>query len=200
MKSTLFFGLTFMALLFCVPATVEAQNSARRTTTVVKVDRTKGRAVRRKTRKVNRRVNKRVNRRVARRTLRRLPSGTRVVAFRSVNYYPVRGMYYVSRRGVYVRTFPPIGFRVRTLTVAPIRIVVRNRPYWYSEGVFYQKQGEEYEVVDTPVGAVVPELPEDAEEFDFSEVPSYELNNAVYQEVDEGFEIVEILEDQEEEN
>lgn len=201
MKSTFFFGLIILALLFCLPVAVEAQTTVSRTTTVVKTDPTKRAAVRRKNRRIRKRVNRRVNRRVARRTLRRLPSGTRAVAFRSVNYYPVRGMYYVSRRGVYVRTFPPRGFRVRALAVAPVRIVVRNRPYWHSEGVFYEKDGEDYEVVDTPVGAVVPELPEDAEELDFSDVPSYELNNAVYQQVDEGYEIVEILDEEgEEEN
>ncbi len=95
-----------------------------------------------------------------------------------------------------MRSFPPVGFRIRTLALAPVRIVVRNRPFWYAQGVFYVKQNEEYIVAETPVGAVVPELPEDAEEIDFSGVTAYELNDAIYQEVDDGYEIIDLLEDE----
>ena len=82
--------------------------------------------------------------------------------------------------------------------MAPLRIVVRNRPYWYAQGVFYEMQNEEYVVTETPVGAVVPDLPEDAEEIDFSGLTAYELNDAVYKEVDEGYEVIDLLDENKE--
>ncbi len=126
-----------LALLLWTPAETAAQSS--RTVAVVKVDRPAKRKIRRK------------KRRVVRRTLRKLPRGTRAIVWRNVNYYPVRGRYYLARRGVYVRAFPPAGFRIRSLAVKPIRIVVRNRPVWYAEGVFYKQAGSGYEVVPTLV-------------------------------------------------
>ena len=149
MKISSLIGILFFSLLIALPAEGEAQVRRASRTTVVKVNRPAKRKVRR------------TNRRVQRRTLRRLPAGTRAVAYRSVSYYPVRGQYFIARKGVYMRTFPPRGFRIRTLAVTPLRIVVRGRPYWYAQGVFYLKNNEGYEVTETPVGAVVPELPEE---------------------------------------
>ena len=184
MKTVSLFGIILMILMVGTPAEAEAQRRTTKRVTVVKVDRPAKRKIRRH------------NKRVKRRRLRSLPAGTRAVVYRRTNYYPVRGMYYVSRRGAYVRAFPPVGFRIRTLAVAPVRIVVRNRPFWYAQGVFYVKQNEEYMVTETPVGAVVPELPEDAEEIDFSGITAYELNDAIYQEVDDGYEIIDLLEEE----
>ena len=173
--------MILILIVIGLPADLQAQRRTTQAVTVVKVDRPAKRQIRRH------------ERRVRHRTLRRLPSGTRAVVYRNRNYYPVRGRYYVSRKGVYARTFPPVGFRIRSLAVAPVRVVVRNRSYWYAEGVFYHKQNEEYVVAETPVGAVVPELPEEAGEIDFSGVTAYELNRAVYQEVEDGYEITELL-------
>lgn len=144
-------------------------------------------------RRMVRRKVRRHNRRVARRTLRRLPANTRGIACRKVTYYPVRGMYYVQRKDIYVRAFPPRGFRLRVLPTTTVRITVRGVPYHYADGVFYQQVKEEYEVAAPPVGAVLQELPEDAEEIDFDGVSMYELNQAVYKEVENGYEIIDVL-------
>ena len=181
MKTYYLSPVLLLIFLIGMPVEISAQRTAGRTVAVVKVDRPTQRKI------------KRTKRRVRRQTLRSLPAGTRAVVYRKVGYYPVGGRFYVARKGVYVRSFPPRGFRVRTLGVRPVRIVVRTRPYWYAEGVFYQKQGEDYIVCETPVGAVVSELPEDAVELDWAEVSAYELNNAVYQEVDGGYEVIDLL-------
>jgi hypothetical protein len=68
--------------------------------------------------------------------------------------------------------------------------------YHYADGVFYQESNGEYEVAKPPVGAVVANLPEDAEEIDFDGVTMHELNQAVYKEVENGYEIIEVLEDE----
>ena len=167
--------------LLWTPAETAAQSS--RTVAVVEVDRPAKRKIRRK------------KRRAVRRTLRKLPRGTRTIVWRNVNYYPVRGRYYLARRGVYVRAFPPVGFRIRRLAVKPIRLVVRSRTFWFAEGVFYKKADDGFEVVPTPVGAVVPELPEEAEAIDMNGLASYELNDAIYREVADGYEIIELLDE-----
>ncbi|MDG1572558.1 DUF6515 family protein [Robiginitalea sp. M366] len=186
MKKIHFLLAALLGILMLLPAEGEAQAS--RTVTVVKVNRQHPvkRTVRRKKRKVRRR---------AFRTLRQLPAGTRAIRYRSVAYYPVGGKYYVASKGVYVRTFPPRGFRVRTLAVAPVRVVVARKPFWYAQGVFYTREGSEYEVVDAPVGAIVPELPDEAEPLDWDGVSAYELNAAVYREVDNGFEVIDLLDE-----
>ena len=148
-----------------------------------------------KVHKVKRKV-RRHNRRVERRTLRRLPKGTKAIMHRKVAYYPVGGMFYIARKGVYVRSFPRPGFRVRILPRTAIRIVVRSGAYRYADGVFYQQIGDEYEIVAPPKGAVVYELPVDAEEIDFDGIPAYELNDAVYKAVQDGYEIIDVLEEE----
>ena len=103
----------------------------------------------------------------------------------------------MARKGAYVRAFPPRGFRLRVLPAAAVRLTVRGAAYAYADGVFYQKAGEEYEIVAPPKGAVVDKLPEDAEEIDFSGISAYELNDAVYSAVEDGFEVIDVLEEEE---
>ena len=105
-------------------------------------------------------------------------------------------MYYVSRKGVYVRSFPPRGFRIRTIPGRYTRLVVRGSIYYYSAGLFYRSVDEEYEVVTAPIGAVVEELPEDAIEMDFDGITTYELNETLYQAIDDGYEVIDLLEEE----
>jgi hypothetical protein len=177
------FGLLLVVFLFPCQNT-EAQSTRPRREKVVKV-RTAKRKVRRH------------KRRVVRRTLRRLPSGTVAVMHRKVAYYPVGGMFYIAKKGVYLRAFPPRGFRLRVLPRASVRLVLRGTVYHYADGVFYQPIGEEFQIVRPPEGAVVKELPEDAEEIDFDGVSAYELNDAVYKLIEGGYEVIDVLDNPE---
>lgn len=105
-------------------------------------------------------------------------------------------MYYVQRKGAYVRAFPPRGFRLGLLPATAIALNVHGRAYGYADGIFYQKVDEEYEVAKPPVGAVLRELPEDAEEIDFDGIPAYELNEAIYKAVEDGYEIIDVLDEE----
>jgi hypothetical protein len=173
----------FILLFFFYSPSVEAQATPRRTTVrVVNANRPVKRKIRRK------------KRRVRRRTLRRLPANTRALVWRNVSYYPVGGMYYIARKGAYVRAFPPRGFRVRAIP-ALTRLMVRGAVYYYSAGVFYRNVEDQYEVIDAPIGAVVKELPEDAEEMDFNGITTYELNETLYKAIDDGYEVIELLEE-----
>jgi len=147
---------------------------------------------RRVERRVVRRKVRRHNRRVVRRTLRQLPANTRPIVYRKISF---GGMYYIHRNGIYVRTFPPRGFRLAVVPTTAVIITVRGTRYHYADGVFYQPVDGEYAVAAPPIGAVVTDLPEDAEEIDFDGVTMHELNQAVYKEVENGYEIIEVLED-----
>ena len=178
------FALILILSLFFIPnTTVEAQTNTR-----------SGIRKERKVRRAKRRVVRRVNRRVVRRTLRRLPANTRPLVYRNATFYPVGSMYYVRKNRAYVRAFPPRGFRLRRLPAAAIALTVRGVRYRYAAGVFYRAQeNEEFEVTEAPIGAVVPELPEDASEIDFDGIPAYELNEAVYKAVEDGYEIIDVV-------
>jgi hypothetical protein len=175
----------FLLMFFFHTPEAEAQVVTRRTTRVVKVNRPAKRKIRRK------------KRRVRRRTLRRLPANTRAIVWRNRSYYPVGGMYFIARKGAYVRAFPPRGFRIRMAAGALTRLMVRGATYYYAAGVFYQNVDDEYEVVSAPIGAVVKELPEDAEEMDFDGITTYELNETLYQAIDDGYEVIDLLDEEE---
>jgi hypothetical protein len=124
------------------------------------------------------------------RTLKRIPKGTRAVVYRTVRYYPVQGMFYVSRKGIYQRTFPPVGFRVRNLSVRPTRIVVKGKRYYYSFGIFYQKKGSDYLVVKTHMGEVVRKLPKDTAKITWEGSVAHQLNGVVYRKVKGGYQVI----------
>ncbi len=175
--------IVILTLFFVPTTTLEAQTNTR--AGIRKV---------RKERRAKRRVVRRVNRRVVRRTLRRLPANTRPLVYRNATFYPVGGMYFVKRNRAYVRAFPPRGFRLRRLPATALALTVRGVRYRYAAGVFYRAQeNDEFEVTDAPVGAVVPELPEDATEIDFDGIPAYELNEAVYKAVEDGYEVIDVV-------
>lgn len=107
-------------------------------------------------------------------------------------------MYYIKRGGVYVRTFPPRGFRLRALPATSVVINVGGTNYNYADGLFYRESKDSFEIAKPPIGAIVNELPEDAQEIDFEGVTAYELNEAVYQAVEDGYEVIEVLEAEDE--
>ncbi len=181
-------------ILFLVPTTkTEAQ--VRRTRTVVV---TSNKAYSRKVRRQTRRQVRRVHRKNRFRTLAVLPSGTRAVAFRNINYYPVRGVYYVRRNGIYMRSVPPFGFRLVRLTSRMIRLSVLGVPYVYSEGLFYQEVDGAFQIVPAPKGATIEELPEDVEEIILDDITAYELYDILYAKSEGGYQVIGTLEDFEE--
>lgn len=189
MKSFRF--IILLALFVFVVPTQEADAQVRRNRTVVVSSKANKRQIRRQTRRQVRRV----RRRNRFRTLRTLPVGTRAIAFRNVNYYPVGGIYYVRRNGVYVRLLPPRGFRVARLTGRLVRLSVRNNPYVFSEGIFYREVDNQYEVVEAPKGAVLEELPADVEEMILDDMTAYELYDTLYRKTEDGYEVLGQLED-----
>jgi hypothetical protein len=106
-----------------------------------------------------------------------------------VRFY--RGHYY--RPGYFYRPYryygPPIGFRVSLLPYGFLTFNTGWGPYYYYDGFFYrpyanaQTQTEQYEVVDPPMGVVVPSLPSGAKSIVIDGTTYYEKNGTYYQEV-----------------
>lgn len=184
--------LIILLILFVFMAPVKkADAQVRRNRTVV----VSTKANKRQVRRITRRQVRRVRRRNRFRTLRTLPVGTRAVVFRRVNYYPVNGVYYVRRNGIYVRQLPPRGFRVARLTGRIVRLSLRNNAYVFSEGIFYKEVDNQYEVVEAPKGAVLDELPEDVEEMILDDITAYELYDTLYTKTEDGYEVLGQLEE-----
>lgn len=86
-----------------------------------------------------------------------------VVNHRGSDYRYYNGRYYRPSNGSYVVVAPPRGIRVNVIPRNYLTIMVGRNPFFYYEGVYYRQvpTSNEYEVVDAPMGAIVPELPQD---------------------------------------
>lgn len=118
------------------------------------------------------------------------------VGFGYGGYYhraPVRYYHGYYPRGYYYRPYryygPPIGFRVGFLPYGFLTFNTGWGPYYYYDGFFYrpyantQTQTEQYEVVDPPMGVVIPNLPGGARKVVIDGNTYYEKNGTFYQEV-----------------
>ncbi|WP_157594961.1 DUF6515 family protein [Psychroflexus tropicus] len=115
------------------------------------------------------------------RTLSRLPNTARRIVFRNTTYHVVNGVYYVPRRGNFVRIVPRPGLRVATLPASVFRFTLRGTAMIYFQGVYYRTVENGYEVIAPPLGATIPELPDDAEMVEIDGRIYYEHNKALYQ-------------------
>ncbi|UOY05633.1 hypothetical protein L0P88_16965 [Muricauda sp. SCSIO 64092] len=183
------FPVLFFVLL--LPTNRSQAQEVRQNTTVIVASGTRKGQLRRQTRRQVRRI----HRRNRFRTLRRLPAGTRAVLFRGVEYYPVQGIYYVKRNGVYIRRLPPIGFRMASLTGPMFRLAVGGNAYVFSEGVFYRGVDDQFEMVAPPKGAIVEELPKDVEELLLDGMTAYELYDTLYAKTEGGYEVIGTMDD-----
>lgn len=130
------------------------------------------------------------------------PRGAKVIKYNKRKYWLHNGVYYRKTAAGYKVVRPVRGLRVRVLPVGFRRVVVRNKPYFYYYGTYYQQVDgeEEYEVVDAPVEAQVDALPEGyTEEVQEDGSVHYVLDGVHYKEVplDEdgnewGYEVVKV--------
>lgn len=139
-----------------------------------------------------------------RRVVKVVPAGAAVIHHRNVKYHYHGGIYYRLHKGQYIVVPPARGLRVRVLPPSHVRIVVGPGAVFYCAGIFYnllEGTEDEYEVIEPPVGAVVQELPEDAEEVMVDGESYYEYDGALYKKVStddgEGYEVAELIEEEE---
>ncbi|MBG0859659.1 MAG: hypothetical protein IQL11_09165 [Bacteroidales bacterium] len=83
------------------------------------------------------------------------------INFRGHDYKYSNGRYYARHNRGYRMVPPPYGIRVSYIPRECVSVMVKGRPFFYFEGIFYRHNppGRYYEVVAPPVGALVPQLP-----------------------------------------
>lgn len=124
-------------------------------------------------------------------TVRTIPYGAVRYRRAGIDYYYVGGRYYRSYRGAYIICRPPAGAilaasiinTVTKLVEISIRDSRGNIKNYYTnnDGVYYQKQGNEYKVIAPPVGAIVEELPYGTEEMILNGETYYKVDETLYQ-------------------
>ena len=78
------------------------------------------------------------------------------------------------------RYYPSSGFRSSNLPRRHFEIRYRNRPYFYSRGIWYLRTGAKFIVTVPPLGIVVPFLPSFYTTLWVSGVPYYYANDVYY--------------------
>ncbi|HVI46763.1 MAG TPA: DUF6515 family protein [Chitinophaga sp.] len=112
--------------------------------------------------------------------------GPRVIAPYHVYRGPVFHGYYRPWYRPYYGVslfFPPIGFYVSTLPYGYFALGPTFGPVFYSGGTYYRQYNKGYKVVDPPMDAAVPNLPDGAREINVDGSTYYELNGTYYQEI-----------------
>jgi hypothetical protein len=91
------------------------------------------------------------------------------------------GLYY-NNRGYFKRYYTPhIGFRISALPLGYYPFYYGPNQYYYSEGLYYQFDNDQYTVVEPPVGAAVNTLPDKAQSIIINGIQYYEVDGVYYQ-------------------
>ena len=77
------------------------------------------------------------------------------------------------------RYYPARGYVVDVLPPGNVAITFRGAPFWYHGGVWYQRSGPRYVVVQPPLGVIVPALPP-GYTIVYGGVPYYYANDVYY--------------------
>jgi hypothetical protein len=106
--------------------------------------------------------------------------------YNGYDYYYNNGFYYRPSNGVYVVVAPPRGLRVTVIPTGFFTIMVGTVPYYYYQGAYYRRDvvANNYEVVEPPMGAIVPELPiDDVQTVVIGGKTYFEFDNILYKPV-----------------
>jgi hypothetical protein len=109
----------------------------------------------------------------------------RTIPFGGLSYNYYNGYWYRPYGSSFHIILPPIGIRIGTLPIGYSPVFGPWGNYYYYNNVFYRQpvdNSNDYEVVDTPIGAQVPELPKGAEVRVIDAQKYYELDGTFYKE------------------
>jgi hypothetical protein len=114
----------------------------------------------------------------------RLPFVYTRIAYRGHPFYYSNGLYYANYGNYYGLVSPPFGLTIGLLPRGNWRFNFGGFPYYYYSGVFYRSTNDyQYQVVEAPIGAEVPSLPNDAKPIIVNEQKLYEYLGTYYKEV-----------------
>lgn len=107
-----------------------------------------------------------------------------------------RGVHHAHFHGFHVGWRPhglfwhPVGFLLTTLAVTAIVVNANNKRYHYDQGVYYVKVDDGYKAVTAPIGANIPELPDDTQDVTVGSATYYYYQGTFYTQGDKGFTVV----------
>jgi hypothetical protein len=101
------------------------------------------------------------------------------------SYHPYRPYYYGP-------TWHPWGFFIGALTATAIVVSINNAKYHYDQGVFYEESQGGYTAVEAPNGAVVPDIPDNAQQVVIEQnvTNNYYYGGTYYEKGSEGYTVV----------
>jgi len=88
------------------------------------------------------------------------------------------------------RYYPAHGYVVDVLPPGNVAIAFRGGQFWFHSGVWYQRSGPRYIVVQPPAGVIVPALPPGYTVVYDGGVPYYYANDVYYVQQPTGYEVV----------
>ena len=101
-------------------------------------------------------------------------------AYRIGRSYRPGGFY--NAHGYYNSFYSPhLGFRLNVLPYGYYPFYFGADQFFYSDGLYYRFNDNQYEVVEPPVGAAINTLPDNAQSIVINGVQYYELNGVYYQ-------------------
>jgi hypothetical protein len=87
--------------------------------------------------------------------------------------------------------YHPWGFFVATIAVTAIIVNANNQKYYYDQGVYYEKSGSGYTVVQAPDGATIQVLPEGYQTVVVNETTNnYYYGGTYYEKTSDGYTVV----------
>lgn len=103
------------------------------------------------------------------------------VSFRSPAIHIGVGVRSTAFRGFYrPHYYSNVGLWLGTLPYGYYSFAWDNDPYYYYDGTFYEPGNDGYQVAVPPVGATVPELPQQAQQISIDGTAYYEYNGVYY--------------------
>ncbi len=119
---------------------------------------------------------------------RGLPPHARLYHYAGLDYYYYDGIYYRHHPyGGYYICRPPLGaIFARDVLDAVITAVVFKTALnavsncYYSDGVYYQRVNDQYNVIEAPVGALITQLPSDYQEVIIGGETYYKVDETLY--------------------
>jgi hypothetical protein len=106
------------------------------------------------------------------------------------------GMHHAHFHGFHVGWRPhglfwhPIGFLLTTMAVTAIIVNANKKQYHYDQGVYYVQVDDGYRAVTAPIGANIPELPDDTQDVTVGSTTYYYYMGTFYTQDDKGFTVV----------
>ena len=114
----------------------------------------------------------------------RLPFAYTRIPFMGRPFYYANGLYYANYGNYYGLVAPPFGLTLGLLPRGYWGLNFGGFPYYYYCGVCYRSTNDhQYQVVEAPIGAEVPNLPNDAKPIVINEQKLYEYLGTYYKEV-----------------